>query len=1051
MTAQSRTARTSRGCPAWFEPADFVLLRAPVLPIQCYIGRDQLQSRVAAEGLRPTDPILRYALSVGSPSLLAALDRGPRDAKDANRLTGKLHRFLVRMSTRPTPYGLFAGVALAGWNDKTDVALNGHIHTRARVDMDWLVNYVLELEAMPRIRRQLNWLADSSAWLRHGRVYLSEQSPPRRPNVSSEVSIAATPLVRATLELARNPIEYPTLLEQLATTFAPGTPEKVAAVLDQMWQLGFLRTELMPPLTVGDPLSWVRAQLDPINGGKVLSVQLNGLQRTIDACDQTPAEQVELAIGKAAAHTGILRASPTESPLQVDAALGLDGQWLSRIVAAEAARAAQLLLRLTPMPRGPGALAAYRRSFEARYGPDREVPLLELLDERWGLGPIPQHAHGSGDIDPARTAQRTQLLQHLALEAIREGRLVVDLDEATVGRLELQSDMPQHRLPSSLDLNVFVLARSSSAVDAGDFRLLIGPNLGANTAGRNLARFAQLLGPDAVSALNRSARKEESLDPNSIAAEIVYLPRKFRSANVIVRPAVRDYEVIRGVSPGVDPQRVIPMNELVVGVHDGRLYARWVREDVEVRFSGGHMLNALQAPVECRFLTEIGRDTMAQLATFDWGPAGGFRFLPRVQSGRIILSCAHWRLDQFCRDENVPLASERTFAEWFAGWQKRWQVPRRVYLSSADNRLLVDLDSAAEVDDLRRELLRAENGNPTVTLQEALPGPEDAWLPGAQGGHHIVELVVSLAATRKPQDRPRIQRGSAVAAEVRVRPPGSDWLYLKLYGPHEIQNDILTGPVAELCREMAEAELCEQWFFLRYADPAPHLRLRFHDAPQKLTDIVLPRVCEWASELVADGTCNSFAVDTYEREVERYGGVEAMTTAEQLFSADSRAAIALLSYSRNIDPTTLTLASIDDLLSSVGLDESGRREWLRATAKAPKVVTNEYRSRRQALVATISEPHLLGDALAVALAERRRAIKPIGARLAELDSAGALIKPLTQLCASYVHMHCNRLGNDPHNEARLLGLLLRTREEIFHRTKNKTDRNGRQELARQAE
>jgi thiopeptide-type bacteriocin biosynthesis protein len=635
--------------------------------------------------------------------------------------------------------------------------------------------------------------------------------------------------------------------------------------------------------------------------------------------------------------------------------------------------------------------------------------------------------------------QRAQLLQHLALEAIREGRLAVELDEPKVRRLQLRNEMAQDRLPTSLDLNVFVLARSASAVDAGQFRLLIGPNLGANAAGRNLGRFAHLLGPDALAALQRSARREESLDPGCITAEIVYLPRRFRSANVVVRPAVRDYEVIRGVSAGVDPERVIPFNELAVGVHDGRLYVRWVREDAEVRFCGGHMLNALQAPAECRFLTEIGRDTIAQLMPFDWGAAGGFGFLPRVQSGRIILSCAQWRLDQFSRDEDAPVESSPLFSTWFAAWQKRWQVPRWVYLSSADNRLLVNLDSAPEVEDLRRELLQGTDNKRPVLLQEALPGLQDAWLPSADGGHHLVELVVSLAAMRTPQDRPHIRPTAAVTSEVRLRPPGSDWLYLKLYGPRETQDEILTGPLRELFSKLGKSRLCEEWFFIRYADPAPHLRLRFHDTPQNLSDIVLPRVCEWAGQILAEGACDRFTFDTYEREVERYGGPDGMIMAESLFAADSRAVTALLNHSRTMDPTTVAVASIDNLLSSVGLDEAGRREWLRTMPKPPKAVTTEYRARRKALVSVLTEPDRLPDPIAQALADRRQAMKPTAMRLGELDSQGALDKPLPQLCTSYVHMHCNRLGNDPHNEARLLGLLLRTREEIFHRSKNATD------------
>ena len=52
--------------------------------------------------------------------------------------------------------------------------------------------------------------------------------------------------------------------------------------------------------------------------------------------------------------------------------------------------------------------------------------------------------------------------------------------------------MAADRLPTSIDLNLFVLASSSAAIDTGKFQIMLGPNLGAPVAGRNLGRFAHL-------------------------------------------------------------------------------------------------------------------------------------------------------------------------------------------------------------------------------------------------------------------------------------------------------------------------------------------------------------------------------------------------------------------------------------------------------------------------------------------------------------------------------------------------------------------------------
>jgi Lantibiotic dehydratase, N terminus len=90
--------------------------------------------------------------------------------------------------------------------------------------------------------------------------------------------------------------------------------------------------------------------------------------------------------------------------------------------------------------------------------------------------------------------------------------------------------------------------------------------------------------------------------------------------------------------PGVGPDRVIPLSELVVGIRAGSFYVRWPRSGAGVIGCAGHMLNNMAAPDACRFLENILR--LAQISGFDWGPASALPVLPRVQSGRIVLSLA---------------------------------------------------------------------------------------------------------------------------------------------------------------------------------------------------------------------------------------------------------------------------------------------------------------------------------------------------------------------------------------------------------------------------
>ena len=160
-------------------------------------------------------------------------------------------------------------------------------------------------------------------------------------------------------------------------------------------------------------------------------------------------------------------------------ALALKGSDLTRAVAREAVRAAELLLRMTPLPAGLPYLDGYRRLFVTRYGAEREVPILELLDPNFGLGPPSPHFHGGGaGGDPRKSAVRQQTLCELAISALRERNLVVEPDEEIMARLE--SWVPSSlTAPESRVLSRFVVSATAVDVATGRFQVVVGPNPGS--------------------------------------------------------------------------------------------------------------------------------------------------------------------------------------------------------------------------------------------------------------------------------------------------------------------------------------------------------------------------------------------------------------------------------------------------------------------------------------------------------------------------------------------------------------------------------------------
>jgi thiopeptide-type bacteriocin biosynthesis protein len=1027
---------TADASVARYVPAPGALLRAPLLPIEdycalCASSPDRRRQRAVE------DPRIYEALAVGASGLLSALERPRGSAREQRRIDLKLLRYLGRMSSRPTPFGLFAGVAIARWGASTDVGIAaGSRPVRARPDMEWLVRWLAATERQPELRGKVPLVANSLAVARANRLYAVRAATSPGSEARAEVSVRNTPAVQRALVLARTAISIDDLTRTLHRESSGVDVARVESVVADLWERGFLMSALRPPLTSGNPVAHVLRQLEAIPEA---TDARDALWRLVDAaarwerCSSRPPR----AFQSLTALANHLHAD-SSTPLQVDSALPLDACFLNEHVAKEAARAAELLVRLSPRARSTPELTAYRRAFVERYGAGREVPLLGLLDPELGLGAL--DTIPSVETDAQWSTARDATLMDLATKALRDRRPSVELDETLMAALGATAGL-SHDAPVSLDISVFVAARSAAAIDAGDFRIIVGPNLGAPAAGRHVGRFAELLGERAVELLQSVQRVAPGAPAAIVDAELVYMPEPLRSANVAVRPSIHPFEIVHGTAPGVSRERVIPLEQLTISVQEDRFVVRWMASDVVVRIHEGHMLNPHAAPPVIRFLAEVARDGDVPFAPFDWRYARQFPYLPRVCSGRVVLCPAHWRV------------TSRTVAEWKAApcpsdavarWRAAWDVPRYVHVGYGDNRLLLDLELPEHVEELRAEAARSEQDG--LLVQEALPAPDEHWLRGP-GGRYAAEVVVPMMLDRReprPSDARGVVRTPHHHAE-RLRPPGSEWLYLKLYCPRSAEDDVVVMHVAPMADRLCRDGSADRWFFVRYADPDPHLRIRLHGAPERLLRESLPALCALGADLMKDAACLRFGLDTYDREIDRFGGDRCLELVEEIFAADSRAVVRLLSATRrqrsSVDRRILAVVSVDQLLDAMGLDTHDRLRWFDAqTSPSDRHDAGpDYRTHKERLLDALSRGSLHatpsdGHAFLDGLAERRSAISAL-APLLRIASRESGTDRLDGMLADLVHLHLNRLlGTAPAAERRVLAMALRAREALAKRS-----------------
>ena len=205
---------------------------------------------------------------------------------------------------------------------------------------------------------------------------------------------------------------------------------------------------------------------------------------------------------------------------------------------------------------------------------------------------------------------------------------------------------------------------------------------------------------------------------------------------------------------------------------------------------------------------------------------------------------------------------------------------------------------------------------------------------------------------------------------------------------------------------------------------------------------LFPHVCEWANRLMSSELCLKFQFDTYEQEIERFGGPEGMICSEAIFAADSRMSVALMRLLKGNmwphDQAILLAFSVDDLLKGLGLSGEELLRWYAKKATpGGQDVGSDYRKRKNLLRAVIGNPEQLfasyegGSALASVIEGRRSSLAGPAHQLRNLADAGGLAQPLDDLIGSFVHLHFNRMGGAPAQaEETILSLLLRTRESL---------------------
>jgi thiopeptide-type bacteriocin biosynthesis protein len=959
---------------------DFFVLRTPLLPFDTLLDwaragpdEDALLAHLRALAERPE---IAEALALASADLGAALAEKP-----SKKVLLALARYITRMSSRATPFGLFAGCSTGTLGAETSLDLPPLNEYARRTDpgIELLLRVTDALDEETQRRAPL--IPTSTRYELAGQLrYVEERGkdhPLRAARAGRELHTA--------LALATRRLPAKELAEALATEL--GAPAEAAErYVGQLVTNQILVPDIRPRPTAADMAGDLALRLHAIGAPQGAAIDaLTAELRRIDAAPIGTADSATMRQRLEALAPG---ATPNQALLAVlrKPAAGLV---LDRRLADELLDAADVLRRLQAPPE-KDPLLLFREKFLARYD-TQFVPLLEVLDEELGIGLAGFGPPAADDLPLLKNLplrEKKDLVTFAPMHAVlleklgpllRHGGQELLLSDADIERMAVTDPLP---LPDSFAMFGILSADGSFLLHA-----VTGPS-----GAQFVARFCG--GDETLSRCVQDwLREEERLAPAAIFAEVVALPDR-RDANVVMRPAFTGHEIPFLATSSLPPEQQIDACDLLLGVSSGRLRL-WSRaRDCEViaRVTNAHNFRT-RGVSAYRFLGAMQRQRVAGVLGWDWGPLSELPDLPRVRYRNVVLSRARWTI---APSEVKELGAEAA---------KRRGMPRFVLLQHLDNELPVDWENPLSI-----EAFLAVAHDDKAVFQELLPLPEEMAVHGPEG-RFTNEIVIPFLRRQPRKAEAKVLISHTPPAMRSFSPGNSDWLFWKLYTGYSTADRLLVESIAPAMRRLQEEGRMSSWFFLRYSDPDNHLRLRIRGGD---AGDLLKELGTLFASLMDSGRVTNVQLDTYTRELERYGGADQIERVEMLFAADSAAVAAALPYIQSDATLRWQTAAwgADRLIDDLGVREVHKPALLEHLSKEFGSEVDDGRTTREALARKTRETRPALDAIfedatlrpwEPAYSHRSQVIASLALRLDR--------EPPFQdgIIASLLHLHLNRV------------------------------------------
>lgn len=671
------------------------------------------------------NPKINEALCIASPSLLkqlAILQKGNiTDPKKRERAGFALVKYLFRMATRCTPFGLFSAVSTGYFTKSTTMFSNDNLTFSRRTRLDFGVLSLLfeQLTSSLEIQKKLEFIPNSSLYsLGEDYRYVMKRGHLDKRKYHLKQVVGSENL-RDVLRFSQKGKTIEKNIQFLVDQGYDITDAQ--PFIESLIQAQLLLPSIQP-FVIGKPyFPYFIQKLESLGVSQEIHSKLREIETCIIALDQKPYNPPEIYLELRNQIQELVSQNIPEQPFQVDLFSKSGMLKLSNKERKIVLEGLDVLMQISSKPKN-NHLEQFKQNFQERYS-GNPVRLIDVLDIDHGLGyPIGSNHTPYwyvSDLHLTKKKTKANVFNRSNMELFLIDKLNTHRDTAVLQLTDadlciLEGDNTCTMPPTFYALTERIVSKNNT--------YYYMPHIGGSTAGALLGRFS---GHDKkVDEIMRSiAISEQEHHKGSICAEIAHVPEE-RTGNILFREPFRPYVIPFLSGHQKSKTQNIPVDDLYLSLEKGVLVLRSQKLGKKIipYLSNAHNYANTTLPIY-RFLCDFQYANKVEGLGFQWGNLEKSRVkLPRVAYKNIILSKAKWNFKKAhfsafkkCARETKSLLTE---TEKF---QKKWGLPKYVSLVQGDNLLFLNLQNEFCLQLFLHEIRNKEQ----IVLEEFTGTPAD--------------------------------------------------------------------------------------------------------------------------------------------------------------------------------------------------------------------------------------------------------------------------------------------------------------------------------------